>query len=82
MQLPILRGGSQGKLVAGDRPGQVSLAEVRPLVRELGLGADQRDAAVPTAVPQSCRDRVAGRAAPDDYCLRSNARNLRSDQAR
>jgi len=81
-QVAILLGRTQRQLVAGDPAGQVALAQVRALVRQLRLGADQRDFAVPTRVAQPGRDGVTGRAGADDYCSRSNSRRRRSDMNR
>ena len=48
-----------------------------------GISAtDQHDVTLKAAVAKTGRDRVAGRAGADDYCLRSSRRSLRSDQAR
>jgi hypothetical protein len=55
---------------------------VRPLVRRDRLGADDRDVAVESRVAKPRRDRVPGRAAADDYCLRSSSRSRRRDQNR
>jgi len=55
---------------------------MRPLVRELGLGADQQDGAAKASVAQTRRDGVSGRPRADDYCFRVSSRTRRSDQAR
>src|SRR5207248_5386234 len=68
-QVAILLGRTQGQLLARDRACQVTLAQVRAFVRQLRLGADQRDAAVPAGVAQPSRDRVTGRPGAVDYCL-------------
>lgn len=52
------------------------------LVGRLGLGSDDRDATVELRVTETGRDGVAGGTGADDYSLRSNSRNLRSDQTR
>jgi hypothetical protein len=39
---------------------------MRAFVRKLGLGSDQRDLSGVARVPETCGDRVAGRAAADD----------------
>ena len=49
-QVAILLGRTQWQLLTRDGAGQVTLAQVRAFVRQLRLGADQRDVAVPAGI--------------------------------
>jgi len=50
-------------------PGEIALRQMRPLVGQRGLRADQRDLAVKARVAKTRRGRVAGWPGADDYCF-------------
>src|SRR5690242_11580432 len=73
VELAVLRLGPQRQPFSRDLAEEIVLAQVRTLVGELWLGADQRDATQKGAVAQAGRNRVAGRAGADDYCFDSSS---------
>ena len=84
-QLAVLLDGPQCQLLSCNGAQQVALGEVWPLVRQLGLCANQLDLARKTRVPQTSGNGITGRAAADDQGsgrFPSSSRKRSSDQAR
>jgi len=66
-QLPVLGRRPEWQPLPRNLAEEVPLAQMRPLVGQNRLGADQRDVARKATVPQPGANRVAGRAGADDY---------------
>lgn len=83
LELPVLQRRAKTEPVARNGACEVTLRQMRALVRQLALGADEDDRALELRVSESGGDGVTGRAAADDYRLgRSSSRRVRSDQNR
>jgi len=81
-KLAILLTRAQTQAIAGHRPEQETLGEVRSLVRSFRFGAGEQDLALKASVTEARCRRVSRGPTADDYCFLDSSRTRSNDQAR